>query len=123
MNDPRRQEDIASLFHVSDSAKECPKRQRPLPASSSSGSGIRYVATRSRSSRFWNVRDRDKVGSEENKEQQEREAQKNDHMALLLVGARSCLKFGPGFEPRPSTLGDSGKNGDLLQEHANQSKH
>jgi hypothetical protein len=63
------------------------------------------VAPRSWSSRSWNVRDRNKVGSEEDKEQQEQEAQKNDCMSLLLVGARACHKLGPGFESRPSTLG------------------
>jgi hypothetical protein len=62
--------------------------RRPLLASSSSVTRIRQVATRSRSSRSWDIRDSDKVGSEE-KEQQEQEALKNDRMALLF-----CLPQG-----------------------------
>ncbi len=51
------------------------------------------MAPRSRSSRSWNVRDRNKVGSEEDKEQQEQKAHKNDlifRTALLFA----CLPQG-----------------------------
>ncbi len=115
-NDPRRQEAIASLFHVRDRDK------------------VRYVAVRSRSSsRSWNVRDRDKVGSEEGKEQQEQEAQKNGHifcMALFFA----CLPQGRSWIRISSGTGLFASNSDKEKrtyssyecsssEHPNQSKH